>query len=208
MAHQQYVDKADLKTYLGLSGSGQDTNLDNAIDGASRQIDGFCGRYFYQDESVNARYYTPTNYVEVAVDDISTTTGLVVSLDTTDNGTYDTTITLNTDFILKPMNPEHIEISDADYRFPQNFIKIIPTRSSERFDPLIINNIKVEAKWGFSKVPPAIKQATLIQATRLFKRKDTPFNVFGNEQTGTQELFSKFDPDAKELIRPYKKNVL
>ena len=161
-----------------------------------------------QDASVNARYYTPTNYVEVAVDDISTTTGLVVSLDTTDNGTYDTTITLNTDFILKPMNPEHIEISDADYRFPQNYIQIIPTRSSERFDPLIINNIKVEAKWGFIKVPPAIKQATLIQATRLFKRKDTPFNVFGNEQTGTQELFSKFDPDAKELIRPYKKNVL
>ena len=70
MAHQQYVDKADLKTYLGLSGSGQDTNIDNAIDGASRQIDGFCGRYFYQDESVNARYYTPTNYVEIAVDDI------------------------------------------------------------------------------------------------------------------------------------------
>ena len=208
MAHQQYCSKADLKTYLGLSGSGQDTNIDNAIDGASRQIDGFCGRYFYQDESVNARYYTPTNYVEVAVDDISTTTGLVVKLDTNDDGTHNQTITLNTDFILKPMNPEHIEVSDADYRFPQNYIQIIPTRSSERFDPLIINNIKVEAKWGFSKVPPAIKQATLIQATRLFKRKDTPFNVFGNEQTGTQELFSKFDPDAKELIRPYKKNVL
>lgn len=208
MAHTQYVDKEDLKTYLGLSGSGQDTNIDNAINGASRQIDQYCRRYFFQDETVNAKYYTPNNYIEIVVDDISTATGLVVSLDDNDDGTHEKVLTINTDFILLPNNPEYIEISDADYRFPQNVIRLLPTRSSERFDPLIVNNVKVEAKFGFIKIPEAIKQATLIQATRLFKRKDTPFNVFGNEQTGTQELFSKFDPDAKELIKGYIKKTL
>ena len=55
MAHTQYVDKTDLKAYIGLSGSGQDDNIDNAINGASRQIDAICGRHFYQDETVQTK---------------------------------------------------------------------------------------------------------------------------------------------------------
>lgn len=209
MAGTQYVDKADLKAYLGLSGSGQDANIDNAINGASRLIDAFCGRHFYQDNAVRTEYYTPTNFVEISVNDISTTTGLIVKLDTTDNGTYDTTLTINTDFVLLPVNPRINKIADGNtYYFPYTDIQILPTRSSERFDPLIKNNISVTAKFGFTVIPEAIAQATLIQATRLWKRKDTPFNVFGNEQTGTQELFSKFDPDAKELIKGYIKHRL
>ena len=152
----QYVDKNDLKTYIGLSGSGQDTNIDNAINGASRQIDAICGRYFYQDDSVNAKPYT---------------------------------------------------ISSTSYNWPHTEIEILATRSSERFDKLIQKNIKVQAKFGWAAIPEAISQATLIQATRLFKRKDTPFNVFGSEATG-QELFSKMDPDAKELIKGYIKRKL
>jgi len=208
MAHTQYVDKEDLKTYLGLSGSGQDTNIDNAINGASRLIDKICDRYFYQDDSVNAHYYTPSNQFTLYVDDISTTTGLIVQLDTTDDGTYDKTLTLDTDFVLKPFNPKAHKISNTDYFWPHTELQILATRSSERFDPLIVKNIKIQAKFGWSAVPEAITQATLLQATRLFKRKDTPFNVFGNEATGTQELFSKFDPDAKELIKGYIKRSL
>ncbi len=208
MAHSQYADKNDLKTYLGLSGSGQDTNLDNALNGASRQIDKITDRYFYQDESVNARYYNPTNQFTLFVDDISTTTGLVVKLDTTDDGSHEKTLTLDTDFILKPLNPQPYEVSDTDYKAPYTELQILSSRSSERFDPLIMKNVKIEAKFGYPAVPEAIKQATLLQATRLFKRKDTPFNVFGNEATGTQELFSKFDPDAKMLIKGYIKRTL
>jgi hypothetical protein len=208
MAHTQYVDKADLKTYLGLSGTAQDTNIDNAINGASRQIDKFCDRRFWQDETVQVKYYNPTNDYYLIVDDISTTTGLIVQLDTTDDGTYDTTLTLDTDYILKPINPQIHKISNTTYYYPQNEIQIITTRSSERFDPLVMKNVKITAKFGWSTVPEAISQACLIQATRLFKRKDTPFNVMGNEQTGTIELFNRFDVDARELLKPYKLHTL
>ena len=101
MAHSQYADKNDLKTYLGLSGSGQDTNLDNALNGASRQIDKITDRYFYQDESVNARYYNPTNQFTLFVDDISTTTGLVVKLDTTDDGSHEKNTHIRYRFYIK-----------------------------------------------------------------------------------------------------------
>ena len=205
----QYVDKDDVKNRIGLSGSGQDDNIDNAINGASRQIDAICGRYFYQDATARVQYYSATNDYFLITDDISTTTGLIVELDTTDDGTYDKTLTLETDFTLKPYNPKINRIQDGTtFYWPHNEIEILATRSSERFDRLIQKNVKVTAKFGWSSIPDAVKEATLIQATRLWKRKDTPFNVYGNEQTGTIELFNKMDPDAKELIKGYIKRKL
>lgn len=209
MAHTQYVDKTDLKAYIGLSGSGQDDNIDNAINGASRQIDAICGRHFYQDDTVQTRFYTPVNALYLDVDDISVTTGLVVKLDDNDDGTYEKTLTLNTDFFLEPVNPDIVaKVSSTIYYEPYTSLRILDTRSSERFDPTILKHVEITAKFGFSYIPEAIKQATLIQALRLFKRKDAPFNILGNEQTGQIELFNKFDPDAKELIKGYIKNRL
>jgi len=204
----QYVDKADLKTYIGLTGTGQDTNIDNAIDGASRLIDKMCGRHFWQDATVTDKFYTPINSYYLEIDDLSTTTGLVVKLDTNDDGTHDKTLTIDTDFVLKPYNPQVHKISSTTYYYPHSEINILPTRSDAHFDAFVTKNVKVTGKFGWSAVPEAIKQATLIQATRLWKRKDTPFNVFGNEQTGQKELFNKIDPDALQLIKGYVKHKL
>ena len=191
-----YTTLAELKSYIGLSGSGQDTNLENAINGASRQIDAITGRFFYQTSS-ESKFFTPVNVLFLEVPDISTPSGLVVQLDTTDDGSYDKTLTIDTDFYLKPIDAGN-----------QVEIAILDTRSSERFDPTIVKNVKITAQFGYSAVPKSIKQATLIQGLRLFKRKDAPFNILGNEQTGQIELFNKFDPDARELIKGYIKNKL
>lgn len=205
----QYADKTELKAYIGLSGSGQDDNIDNALDGASRQIDKITGRRFYQDSSAQVKTYTPNNEFILDVDDISTTTGLIVKLDDNDDGTYETTLTINTDFIVVPVNPDIIKTTGSTtYLAPYTQLRILNTRSSERFDPSIVNNVQVTAKFGYSFIPEPIKQATLIQGLRLFKRKDAPFNILGNEQTGQIELFNKFDPDARELIKGYIKNKL
>ena len=133
--------------------------------------------------------------------DIATLTGLIVKLDTNDDGSYDTTLTINTDFYVTPANAE-------DESLPYDCIKILDTRSSERFDTTIVNNVQVTAKYGFASVPKDIETACLIQALRLFKRKDTPFNTYGSDSTGVSELFSKVDPDALQLIKGYKKTTL
>ena len=207
MATAGYVSTADVKNYIGLTGSGQDTNIANSILAASRQIDRICRRRFWQDSSVQVKTFTPISNIYLEVPDISTTTGLIVKLDTTDNGTYDKTLTINTDFIVMPTNPKLLGTSAGQHE-PYTEIRILNTRSSERFDPSIINNVQITAKYGFAVIPEAIEQATRIQALRLFKRKDTPFNVFGNEQTGTIELFNKFDPDAMALLKDYRKQDL
>ena len=204
MAHAGYVSTADLKNYIGITGSGQDTNISNAVQSASRQIDRICQRRFWQDSTVQVRTFTPISNIFLEVPDISTTTGLIVKTDSTDNGTYDTTLTINTDFIVTPTNPRLLGTGSGEHE-PFTQIRILNTRSSERFDPDIINNVQITAKFGFAIIPEDVKQATLIQALRLFKRKDTPFNVFGNEQTGTVELFNKFDPDAMSLLKNFRR---
>ncbi len=209
MAHAQYVDKSDLKAYIGLSGTAQDNNIDTAIDSASRLIDTICGRKFYQDDSVNAKVFTPKSSVYLDTPDISTTTGLVVKLDDNDDGTYETTLTINTDFIVEPTNPRIIQITGGTtYYEPYNKITILDTRSSERFDPTIKNNVQITAKWGYSAIPQDIKTATLIQALRYFKRKDTPFNTYGDVNTGVSELFSRLDPDVQTILKGHKKTTL
>ena len=209
MAHTQYVDKTTFKAYIGLSGTAQDDNIDTAIDSACRLIDKICGRRFYQDEEVVAKVFTPNNSLYLDTPDISTTTGLIVKLDDNDDGTYEKTLTINTDFIVEPSNPRLIkETGGQSYYEPYNKITILDTRSSERFDPTIKNNIQITAKWGFSFVPEAITTATLIQALRYFKRKDTPFNTYGDVNTGVSELFSKIDPDVQTLLKGHKKLTL
>ena len=201
-----YITLAELKTYLGLSGSGQDDNLENAIEGASREIDAICGRYFYQTSS-EVKYFTPISRTYLEIPDLSSTSGLEVKIDTTDNGTHDTTLTIDTDFYLKPLDAGEKEVEGVE-RQPYTHIFILDSRSSERFDPDIVKSVKVTGLWGFSGKPNAIKQATYLQSARLFKRKDAPFSSYGGQNTGTVNLERNFDPDAMELIKGYRRNSL
>jgi hypothetical protein len=205
MAHDQYVDKDDLKGMIGLTGSGQDNNIDNAINASSRLIDQITGRHFYKSQSVQVKHFTPNNEYILDVPDIANTTGLIVQLDTTDDGSHDKTITLDTDFYLKALNVTDME---GDYNIPYQKLVILDRRSAERFDPDIVKQVKITAIWGWDNIPDAIKQATLLQASRLWKRKDSPFSTYGSSETGEMELFQKMDPDAKTLVRPYIKHRL
>ena len=200
-----YCTLAELKTYIGLTGSGNDTKLEDCINSASREIDAYTGRFFYQTSSEN-RFVQPKNADYIFTPDISTPSGLVVKLDTTDDGSYDKTLTIDTDFITMPLNAGN-QVGGVEFQ-PITEIQILKNRSSERFDPTIPKNVRITAQFGFSAVPKAIKQATFLQATRLFKRKDSPFAIYGNPETGTGELFSKFDPDGLKLISKYKKRTL
>lgn len=61
------------------------------------------------------------------------------------------------------------------------------------------DRVRVTAKWGFPAVPPQVAQATLIQAARLYKRKESPEGVLGNAEWGSIRL-SRVDPDVAALV--------
>jgi hypothetical protein len=60
--------------------------------------------------------------------------------------------------------------------------------------------------WGWSAVPYEVQSACLIQSSRIFVRRQSPFGIAGTPELGTVRLTSRLDPDVEALLRPFRKN--
>lgn len=197
-----YATLAELKTFVGIPvlDVQDDTALQLALDAASTQVDNWTDRVFTADATVTTRDYTVAEVGSLDVDPISTLTGLVVATDDNGDGTFETTWTVGTDFRVEPTNataagvPWDRIVALGPRWFPKNTYR--PT-------------VRVTAKFGWpgGVVPQAVKLATLIQASRLFKRKDAPFGVAGSVEFGSElRLLNELDRDAQNLLRPFRRN--
>lgn len=64
--------------------------------------------------------------------------------------------------------------------------------------------VQIVGTFGWSAVPAAIKQATILLAMRQFKRYDSPLGVMGFGDLGAVRV-GRIDPDVEALIMPFKK---
>lgn len=204
-----YATLAQLRSEIGnyeSSDTADDSKLELAVEAASRQIDAYCGQRFWQDDSVAIReFYADSKrccYVDTdKAAGISTTTGLIVKIDDDGDGTFETTLTIATDFILLPRNAEDEDTPDRPYTevwLADNY-----------YFPLLSNGrpgVQVTAKFGWAAVPDDVEKACLIQAEMLFKVKDAPFGVasFGMEGNALR-VRSKLHPLAEGLLADYRK---
>ncbi len=170
--------------------------LDRAVTASSRAIDHFCGRRFWADATAVARVYRPTDPTLAWVDDISTTTGLVVATDTTGDGAYDTVWDAG-DYELEPPNADAGGGAYAWWRIAATGAKTFPAVGRSRR-----TSLQVTAAFGWSAVPVEIEQACLLKAASLFKRKDAPFGVAGFGEFGPVRISRRMDPDVAELLTP------
>lgn len=204
-----YCTSAELKAFMRITDTADDNQVALAVTAASRMIDQAAGRAFGQDDPAVARYYdtfTDTNLHPAGSPDpfagrwaletldISTTTGLVVKVDQDDDGTFETTLTINTDFRVWPWN------AAADSR---PYERIVLT-SGGSF-PSWLRTVEITAKWGWAAVPTAIKNATLIQAQTILKGgRESPLGIAGSPDFGNDlRLQTKLHPVAAEAVRPY-----
>jgi hypothetical protein len=67
----------------------------------------------------------------------------------------------------------------------------------------VTKGVKLTGTWGWPAVPDEIKQACLLRAAWLFKRKDTPLGVAGSSDLGMIRV-GRWDPDFDKLIAPYR----
>ena len=190
-----YVALSELKTALGISGSGDDDFLNLGIDAAEQAINDLCGRKFTADGSASARTYRAQGYLAVT-DDISTLTGLVVKTDTSADGTFDTTWTASTDYQVEPLN------NIAKGRSVNNLRAIGSYTFPVYGDGQV--SVEVTAKWGWPAVPDTVKQAALMLASRLYGRKASPMGVIGVGDFGPVRI-SRSDPDIAFLLMDYKR---
>ena len=177
-----------------------------AINVASREIDNVCSgdvprsRRFWQDTAVQTRTYTCEDLTFVYVDDISTVTGLIVKTDDNDDGTYETTWTINTDFALWPLN------AAADAAEPYAFWKIVAVgggTGDKRF-PLYERRagLQITAKFGWPAIPKQIEEACILRAISILLRKDSPTGMLVQGEWGNMRV-PMFDPDVNAMLRPF-----
>ena len=191
-----YITLAQFKDWATVEDTVNDNMIDVAINAACRAIDEYTHRRFYSDGAATARVYQATNPHRLRVDDFSTVTGLTVITDEANSGTYGTTWTITTDFVVKPSG------GNVDSRtFP--FYEIVATgsRTFPTYGPR--DRVQVTANWGWASVPSEVVEAALIEAHRLIRRKDSPEGIAGGFELGAIRLSKYMDPDAQRLLAPF-----
>lgn len=189
-----YVTAADLKSYLRITDTDDDAEIALAISGASRAVDHHTGRQFGVEATAVERFYRPwydayRRRWTVMVDDLMTTTDLVVASLSSADGTYSTVAADLYD--LEPRN------AAADGR-PWTSIVFVSGVGS--LNP-VEAGLRVAALWGWSTVPAVVEQATLMQASRLFARRTSPYGVAGSPDAGTElRLLARLDPDVAVML--------
>jgi len=190
-----YTTLAELKASLGITDNVDDTALEAAITAASRMIDDYTERFFYRDgttQSPVSRYYTPQDITVLMIDDVYQITE--VAIDAAFDQTY-STVFATSDYLVEPVNAP---------RKGWPFTRILATGSYLYPYPLP-QSVRVKGIWGWNAVPAEISMATLLQSSRLFARRQSPFGIAGAPDLGVVRLSSRLDADVEVLCRPFRR---
>ena len=198
-----YTTVATFQSYTGMTTITADetVNIEKAIESASRSIDRMTNRRFWADTNATARQYRATDFYRLFVDDISSTTGLIVKTDTGGDGTFETTLTFNTDYILDPVNAPQLE---------RPFTEVTMVGTTLFPSPVNLRpGVQVTAKFGwYNGTPPDdIEEACLILSTDLVKRASSVGGVLGLSELGAIRM-SPLGRDVQAMVRPYRREVL
>lgn len=190
-----YATLAEVKAALRIPTADtlDDALLEMAIESASRLMDSYTARSFYN-AGTAVRYFGATNDFYTSIDDAISISE--IATDAEADGSYDT-IWQATDYQLEPLNGRVDGLP-----VPYNAIRAIGDYTFPLYNEEGL--VKVTAVWGWSALPIAIKQATIIQASRIFKRLDSPLGVLSSPDLGFIRVGSRIDPDVAQLVDPYR----
>ena len=172
-----------------------DALLEMAIESASRLIDGHTARRFFTTGTA-IRYFSASDELVTEVDDLASST-IILQTSTMADGVYDTTWDID-DYQLEPLNGDSDGIPWAFTRIRAIKDYLFPVLGLEAL-------VKVTGVFGFPYVPIAVTQGCVIQASRIFKRLDSPLGVAGFGDMGVMRVSRDIDPDVAQLLMPYRR---
>ncbi|MET7989850.1 hypothetical protein ABZU76_02965 [Amycolatopsis sp. NPDC005232] len=191
-----YVTTTELADYVHADDVTDEEQLALAISAASRAIDRFTRRQFGQTAAAEPRFYTPywsgrrcawlalIDDVMVAPTEVATDPG---------DGAW----TVEPSPVMLPRNAAAEDRPWTEVQLPGTIAAIA------------VDGVRVTALFGWAEVPATVKQATLMQASRLFARRDSPFGVAGSPDTGSElRLLAKLDPDVQVMVAEYRRRAL
>jgi hypothetical protein len=166
----------------------QDTKIEDHIEAASRWIDRHTMRKFYA--TTETRYFTARDVLACNVTDLLS----VTTLKTDEDGdrTYEVTWK-TTDYDLMPYNDT-----------PYQWLEVTPNGSY--YFPTVRRGVEIAGSWGYvATTPEDIKEACLLQASRLFGREAAVLGVGGATALGTTTVKTPKDEDIFALLEHYVK---
>ena len=188
-----YCSLAEIKASAGISDDVDNVMLELAVEAASRFVDSYTQRYFYNAGTATRLFVPQDSYVTEIDDAIS-----ISVLQTSDGDNFGTTWAAK-DYQLEPLNGNVDGLTGH------------PTTRIRAVDDFLFNvldgeaTVRVTGVWGWSAVPVAVKQATVIQASRIFKRNSSPLGIAGFGEMGAIRVGVQLDPDVRHLIDVYRK---
>lgn len=190
-----YVTLAELKAWLTITDTTDDTLLENAATTASRLVDTYCRRRFYA--ATETHYFTPRDSRLLLTPDLLSITTL--KQDNDGDGVYELTWSASTDYILRPREAA-LSVPPGPY-----WSVAVRPLSSYTFVEGLEDSIEIIGSWGYcATTPEPIRDAARIQAAWLFKRKDAVFGVSGSGELGRLDKSADaMDPDAALILAPY-----
>lgn len=189
-----YCTIADLKAYLGITGTGDDTLLYDCILRAQKLIERKTGRVF--EVTVSTTHY---------FDAVADVAGSVLwfdddccSLTTVTNGDADSTVITSAYYVTQPRNTT-----------PYHAIKLLSSSGySWEYTNDPENAIQVSGKWGYSATPPDdIVQACVRLAAYLYRQKDQQLIESMVTEQGIITVQPDLPKDIETILRPYKRRI-
>jgi hypothetical protein len=191
-----YATLSQVKSALRITDQIDDGLLNTAINSASRWVDGWCDREFTVAAGTSTREYIPTGpYDYLPIDDCTS----VVSVKIDDDLDRSFAVTLrDIDFQAEPRNQQVYGLTLPITRLRPFEDGYWPTFRNQA-------TVRVEATFGWPAVPEPIREATILQASRLFTRLDSPLGVAGFGDMGAMRVSRFVDPDVEMLLQPYRR---
>jgi hypothetical protein len=190
-----YCTLAQVKGALRITDQIDDGLLNTAISSASRFVDGYCDRNFAP-ASAGTALYVPTGRMDdLAVDDLTSITSVAIDEDLDE--TFST--------VLNPIDFRPLPVNSRSAGIPFPFSRIRP--QEDGYWPVAFGRatVKVVGMFGWPATPDAVREATILQASRLFTRLDSPLGIAGFGDMGAMRVSFRGDPDVAMLLEPYRR---
>jgi hypothetical protein len=165
-----YLTLDQIQSAVGDTTLGHVPEWERAITAASRQIDLWCGRFFYQDSAPSARVYNPYDRTCTCTGDFDSTVGVAVATDEDGDGVFETVWSADQWQAQSDSVPNMPFVRFNGWPWTQ-----VTTTTRTREFPVSgrTPSIQVTATWGWGAVPEAVAQACEALATLYYQSKDT-----------------------------------
>jgi len=178
---------------IGVADTADDALLENAIEGASRRIDGYCGRFFYQKSATVSLYAWTLYQLPLQNDLVSITT---LKTDDDGDGTFEDTWVVGTDYQMEPLDV-------AITGFPYRMITAIGGKTFPLYSVPLLPSAQINGVWGWSAVPDDVREACVLLAMRGFARYNAALGIVGFADMAIQ--VRAVDPDVRDMLNQYRK---